>query len=216
MSAGQMTGQMGHVHGIDGTQTRGCRAKKGFFFPDRMTTARTIAECQVNMTLDPGKLSAGAKTHPKTKHTQICDFKSVAPSDVFWCRFRGEQRPPESVQHTRKHRFSERSITCVFGGVLFSSEFSGIPKPMVCNWVAFTKTAVITKTAKTTTATQTITNKRVECWESGNHRNHENDENHANPGCKASVPWFLGSPTSGFRNAIPSKWTRRVWVANCC
>ena len=27
MSAGQMTGQMGHVHGTDGTQTRGCPAK---------------------------------------------------------------------------------------------------------------------------------------------------------------------------------------------
>ena len=27
MSAGQMTGQMGHVHGTDGTQTRVCPAK---------------------------------------------------------------------------------------------------------------------------------------------------------------------------------------------
>ena len=28
----------------------------------------------------------------------------------------------------------------------------------------------------------------VECWMSGNHRNHGNDENHGNPGCKPQVP----------------------------
>ena len=37
---GQMTGQMGHIHGTDGTQTRGCPAKIlygywFFFFPER-------------------------------------------------------------------------------------------------------------------------------------------------------------------------------------
>ena len=30
--AGQMTGQMGHVHGTDGTQTRGCPAKSFYVY----------------------------------------------------------------------------------------------------------------------------------------------------------------------------------------
>ena len=30
-----------------------------------------------------------------------------------------------------------------------------------------------------------LQNKKVECWISGNHRNHGSDENHRNPGCKA-------------------------------
>ena len=43
---GQMTGQMGHVHGTDGTQTRGCPAKIlyvywFFFFPNLDAFSRT-------------------------------------------------------------------------------------------------------------------------------------------------------------------------------
>ena len=55
---------------------------------------------------------------------------------------------------------------------------------MFCKPVAFTKT---TKTI------QTATNKGLECWISGNHRNHRFDDNDGNPG------YNTGSQINGFR-----------------
>ena len=71
---------------------------------------------------------------------------------------------------------------------------------MVCNRVAFTKTMGITTTMQTTKTTETATNKRVECWISGNHRNHGNDENHGNPGTpvKQQVPQTAGLAQPNF------------------
>ena len=46
-------------------------------------------------------------------------------------------------------------------------------KPVVCNWVAFTKMTGITTTTKTT---QTNTNKRAECWINGNREEHSMDQ----------------------------------------
>ena len=63
---------------------------------------------------------------------------------------------------------------------------------MVCNWVAFTKTTGIMRTAKTTKATQTTTSMRVECWIGGNHGNHRYGETHRNLVCKTWVPQKKG------------------------
>ena len=63
------------------------------------------------------------------------------------------------------------------------------------NQVAFTETTGITKTTKTT---QTGTNKRVDCWISGNHRNYGNDANAVgNQGCKTK-----GSPPPPQKKAV--------------
>ena len=77
---GQMTGQMGHVHGTDGTQTRGCPAKilcvYWFFFPHRKRAESAFSLGQQPGI--PGPRSSGVAYTPKGSYDNTRFIRSLS------------------------------------------------------------------------------------------------------------------------------------------